>query len=64
MCIRDSDIIDVNAGTVITGEKSIQEVGEEIVDYIIDLASGNVKTKADILKQDVFIPWKRGAVSL
>ncbi|WP_234108404.1 UxaA family hydrolase [Chryseobacterium sp. R2A-55] len=61
---RMSDIIDVNAGTVITGEKTIQEVGEEIVDYIIDLASGKVKTKADELKQDVFIPWKRGGVSL
>lgn len=46
--------------SVITGEKSIQEVGEEIVDYIIELASGNVETKADQLKQDVFIPWKRG----
>ncbi|SFI52258.1 UxaA family hydrolase [Halpernia frigidisoli] len=57
---RMSDIIDINAGTVITGEKSIQEVGEEIVDYIIELASGNVETKADQLKQDVFIPWKRG----
>ena len=57
---RMSDIIDVNAGTVITGEKTIQEVGEEIVDYIIELASGNVETKADQLKQDVFIPWKRG----
>lgn len=57
---RMSDIIDVNAGTVITGEKTIQEVGAEIVDYIIELASGNVETKADQLKQDVFIPWKRG----
>lgn len=57
---RMSDIIDINAGTVITGEKTIQEVGEEIVDYIIELASGNVETKADQLKQDVFIPWKRG----
>ncbi|RKR04711.1 altronate hydrolase [Flavobacterium sp. 90] len=57
---RMSDIIDVNAGTVITGEKNITEVGAEIVDYIIELASGNVETKADQLKQDVFIPWKRG----
>ncbi|WP_426484733.1 UxaA family hydrolase [Flavobacterium sp. 2] len=57
---RMSDIIDVNAGTVITGEKTITEVGAEIVDYIIELASGNVETKADQLKQDVFIPWKRG----
>ena len=29
-------------------------------DYIIELASGNIETKADQLKQDVFIPWKRG----
>lgn len=57
---RMSDIIDVNAGTVITGEKTISEVGAEIVDYIIELASGNLETKADQLKQDVFIPWKRG----
>lgn len=57
---RMSDIIDFNAGTVITGEKNINEVGAEIVDYIIELASGNVETKADQLKQDVFIPWKRG----
>lgn len=57
---RMSDIIDVNAGTVITGEKTITEVGAEIVDYIIELASGKVETKADQLKQDVFIPWKRG----
>jgi altronate hydrolase len=32
----------------------------DLVDYIIELASGNVETKADQLKQDVFIPWKRG----
>ncbi|MGQ7947016.1 UxaA family hydrolase [Flavobacterium sp. WC2509] len=57
---RMSDIIDFNAGTVITGEKNITEVGAELVDYIIELASGNVETKADQLKQDVFIPWKRG----
>jgi altronate hydrolase len=57
---RMPDIIDVNAGTVITGEKTLQEVGDEIIDYIIELASGNRETKADQLKQDIFIPWKRG----
>ncbi|ROI09034.1 altronate dehydratase [Chryseobacterium sp. H3056] len=57
---RMPDIIDVNAGTVITGEKTLQEVGDEIIDYIIELASGNIETKADQLKQDIFIPWKRG----
>ena len=57
---RMSDIIDINAGTVIDGTKSIEEVGEEILDYIIEIASGNIKTKAMELHQDDFIPWKRG----
>ncbi|WP_027377882.1 UxaA family hydrolase [Kaistella palustris] len=54
------DVIDVNAGGVISGEQSLQEVAEDLIDYIIDLASGREVTKADQLRQDVFIPWKRG----
>jgi altronate hydrolase len=54
------DIIDVNAGTVIEGKKSIEEVGEEILEFIIDVASGRKQTKAQQLHQDDFIPWKRG----
>lgn len=54
------DIIDINAGTVIEGKKSIEEVGEEILDFIIDVASGRKQTKAQLLHQDDFIPWKRG----
>ncbi len=55
-----SDIIDVDAGDVISGEKSIQEVGEAILDYIVEVASGRITVKADLLNQDDFIPWKRG----
>ncbi len=54
------DIIDVNAGTVIDGTKSIEEVGEEIFEYIVRVASGEIKTKSMELQQDDFIPWKRG----
>ena len=54
------DIIDVDAGGVIKGEKTIPEMGEELFDYIIDVASGKIKSKADQLNQDDFIPWKRG----
>jgi altronate hydrolase len=54
------DIIDVNTGAVIEGTKTIAEVGEEILDFIIRLASGEIKTKAQELNQDDFIPWKRG----
>ena len=57
---RMPDIIDVNTGPVIAGEKTIEEMGEDILDYIIEVASGNVQTKAQILGQNDFIPWKRG----
>lgn len=57
---RMPDIIDVDAGAVIKGEKTIPEMGEELFDYIIDVASGKIKSKADQLNQDDFIPWKRG----
>jgi altronate hydrolase len=57
---RMTDIIDINAGTIITGESTVDEVGEEILDYIIQLASGEFDTKAMELGQDDFIPWKQG----
>jgi len=54
------DIIDINTGTIIDGEESIQQVGERILDTIISVASGELKPKAVLLGQDDFIPWKRG----
>ena len=36
---RMKENIDINAGTVITGEKSLQEVGEEIYQEILAVAS-------------------------
>ncbi|WKN33057.1 altronate dehydratase family protein [Porifericola rhodea] len=57
---RMSDIIDIDAGTVITGEDTIASKGEEILDYIIRTASGAYTPKAVAIGQDDFIPWKRG----
>lgn len=54
------DLIDINAGTVITGEDSIESMGIKILNYIIDVASGNTPCKADVNGQNDFIPWKRG----
>jgi altronate hydrolase len=54
------DIIDIDAGTIITGEKSIGEVGVSILEFCIKVASGEVIPKTVLLKQDDFIPWKRG----
>jgi altronate hydrolase len=55
-----SDIIDINTGPVIEGEKTIEQMGEEILEYCIKAASGEVIPKAVQLNQDDFIPWKRG----
>lgn len=57
---RMNDIIDINAGTVITGEDTIESMGAKILDYIIDVASGDVPSKAVLHGNNDFIPWKRG----
>lgn len=60
LATRMPDIIDIDAGTIITGEDTIATKGEEILDYIIRTASGKYVPKAVGLGQDDFIPWKRG----
>jgi len=60
LAAKMSDIIDVDTGDVIKGEKTIEEMAETMLQYIIDVASGTIKSKASILNQDDFIPWKRG----
>ncbi|MDX2249684.1 MAG: altronate dehydratase family protein [Bacteroidia bacterium] len=57
---RMPDIIDINAGTIISGEDTIETKGAEILDYIIKVASGEIIPHAVRLGQDDFIPWKRG----
>lgn len=57
---RMGDIIDINTGPVIEGGKTIEEMGEDILEYCIKAASGEVIPKAVLLNQDDFIPWKRG----
>lgn len=57
---RMNDIIDIDCGPVIEGEKTIEQMGEEILEYCIKAASGEVIPKAVLLNQDDFIPWKRG----
>ncbi len=57
---RMSDIIDADAGSIITGEKSVPQMGEEILECVVKVASGEMRTKAELLGQDDFVPWKRG----
>ena len=57
---RMPDIIDIDTGGIISGEKTIQQMGEEILDSVIQVASGEIRTKAELKGQEDFIPWKRG----
>ena len=54
------DIIDINCGTIIEGEETIQQAGERILDYVIRVASGEEEPASVRLGQDDWIPWKRG----
>ena len=57
---RMSDIIDFNTGPVIEGDETIEEAAARLLDYIIQVASGQAEVSAVRHGQDDFIPWKRG----
>ncbi len=57
---RMPDIIDLDAGHVISGHETIEEVGARLLDLVLETASGTHRSKAEQLGQDDFIPWKRG----
>jgi altronate hydrolase len=50
--------MDINAGTIMDNEKTIEEIGEEIFNKIITVASGE-KSKSEIngYGDDEFNPW-------
>lgn len=56
---RMADIIDVDAGSIVSGQSTIEGMGESILDFAVKVASGEQRTKAEILGQNDFIPWKR-----
>jgi altronate hydrolase len=57
---RMADVIDINAGTIISGEDTIESKGEELLEMMIEVANGQRWTQSEQLGQDDFIPWKRG----
>jgi altronate hydrolase len=54
------DIIDFDAGTIISGEDTPETAGERLLELVVAVASGQVKTKAEEKRNFDFIPWKRG----
>lgn len=57
---RMHDIIDVDTGAVIEGAQTIEQMGETILDFVVKVASREIRTKAEMKGQEDFIPWKRG----
>ena len=58
---RMQDNMDINAGTIAEGEKSVADVGAEIFEMLIRVASGE-KTCAERLGHKEFVPWRIGPV--
>jgi len=54
------DIIDINTGTIIEGEETIEDAGVRILEHVIGVASGEIEALSVKNAQEDFIPWKRG----
>lgn len=54
------DIIDFDSGTIISGEETPATAGERLLELVVKVASGQIKTKAEEKRNFDFIPWKRG----
>lgn len=55
--INMNDSIDLNAGTIVEGQKTIQQVGEEIIDFMVEVSEGK-ETKAESNEQNDFSIWR------
>ncbi len=53
--------MDINAGAIGDGERSVQEVGREIFNLMLEVASGR-RTCAEQLGHKEFVPWRIGPV--
>jgi altronate hydrolase len=60
---RMTEDMDVNAGRILTGGASVEEVGRQIYDMLLRIASGEeTKSEAQGLGDYEFVPWQIGAV--
>jgi len=58
---RMQDNMDINAGAIADGDQTVAEVGREIFDALLRVASGE-KTCAERLGHQEFVPWRIGPV--
>jgi len=53
--------MDINAGAIADGEKTVEQVGREIFEMVLEVASGR-RTCAERLGHHEFVPWRIGPV--
>jgi altronate hydrolase len=60
---RMEDDMDVNCGVILDGGRTVEEMGQDIFDLIVEVASGR-RTKSEMLGfgNHEFTPWQIGAV--
>jgi altronate hydrolase len=58
---RMRDNMDVNAGRIADGDATVAEVGHEIFDLLLQVASGQ-RTSSERLGHHEFVPWRVGPV--
>jgi altronate hydrolase len=58
---RMRDNMDINAGAIADGEKTVQQVGREIFEFVLRVSSGE-RTCAERLGHAEFVPWRIGPV--
>lgn len=61
---RMAEDMDINCGAIVDGDRSVQEVGEEIFEKIIAVASGEMSASESLgYGNNEFVPWAVGAVT-
>lgn len=64
MYLRMAEDMDLNAGRIADGTATLDQVGHELLDLIIEVASGQRTVSEDMgLGQEEFVPWQLGAVT-
>ena len=61
---RMREDMDLNAGGIATGAATVEQIGAEILETVLAVASGRPTVSEDLdLGRDEFVPWQLGAVT-
>jgi altronate hydrolase len=60
---RMEEDMDINAGTILDGEETVEQVGQRIFDLVVRVAGGEQSKSEELgMGDNEFVPWQIGAV--